>query len=77
MKRAGLQDHPKPWKSLRATFATRQAEAGLDVPTIAALMGHTTAHILEHYIKPSGAHLAAVFVDRSEDHATTVTSGRA
>lgn len=55
---------PKPWKSLRATFATRMSERGVDVPTIAALMGLTTTHVLEHYVKPSGAHLAAAMADR-------------
>lgn len=57
-KRAELTK-PRPWKTLRATFATRKAEAAFDVPTIAALMGLTTSHVLEHYVKPTGAQLAA------------------
>jgi hypothetical protein len=55
----------RPWKTLRATFATRKTEAGWDVPTLAALMGLTTAHVLEHYVKPSGKHLEAAMADVS------------
>lgn len=62
---AALGSHPKPWKTLRATFATRASERGVDVPTLAALMGLTSAHVLEHYVKPSGRHLA----DAMADHA--------
>jgi site-specific recombinase XerD len=61
-KRAGITK-PRPWKTLRATFATRKAEAGVDVPTLAALMGLTTSHVLEHYVKPSGVHLAGAMAD--------------
>jgi hypothetical protein len=35
----------------------------VDVPTIAALMGLTTSHVLEHYVKPSGFHLEAAMAD--------------
>ena len=59
-------DKPKPWKSLRATFATRKAEAGVDTSSIAALMGLTTAHVLEHYVKPSGLHLEAAMCDQAQ-----------
>lgn len=61
MRRAwskALGDHPKPWKSLRATFATRMfTEKGQPVPVVAALMGLTSAHVLEHYFKASGVYL--------------------
>ena len=56
-------DHPKPWISLRATFATRASERRVDVPTLAALMGLTSAHVPEHYVKPSGQHLAEAMAD--------------
>ena len=57
---------PRPWKSLRATFATRMAEKNVDVPTIAELMGLTTAHVLEHYVKPCGKHLEAAMAHDTE-----------
>ena len=53
-----MKGREKLWKSLRATFATAKVEAEVDVPSLAALMGLTTAHVLKHYVKPSGAHLA-------------------
>lgn len=62
-KAAGITK-ARPWKSLRATFASRKAEAGVPVPIIAELMGLTTTHVLEHYVKPSGAHLAEAMGDR-------------
>lgn len=75
--RAGLTK-PRPWKTLRATFATRKAEAGIAVPVIAALMGLTTAHVLEHYVKPSGLMLASAMaeatpipLDASDDEKAT------
>ena len=56
--RKALGDWPRQWKTLRATFATRLIiDRGVDVPTVAALMGLTSAHVLDFYAKPSGAHL--------------------
>lgn len=57
---------PRPWKSLRATFATRQAERGTPIPVIAALMGLKTAYVLDHYIKPSGLLLRDAMADQTE-----------
>lgn len=41
---------------LRHTFATRAAEAGVDLPTLAALLGHSGLSILTRYVHPTGAH---------------------
>ena len=49
-KRAKIQKR-RPWKSLRATFATRKHTAGYDAQTLAAMMGLSLAHVLEHYVK--------------------------
>ena len=57
-RRAGITK-PRPWKSLRATFATRRTEEGQPVAVIAALMGLTTSHVFEHYVAPSAVHLEA------------------
>ena len=65
-----LQDRPRPWKTLRATFATRQVEWGTAVPVIAELMGLTTAHVFEHYVKPSGVHLEDAMATNEGSHAT-------
>lgn len=62
----------KPWKSFRATFATRKVEQGLDSATIAALLGLTTTQVLEHYVKPSGKYLEKAM----RDPRRTVPGGR-
>ncbi|MFQ5671435.1 MAG: tyrosine-type recombinase/integrase [Acidobacteriota bacterium] len=52
-------DKTRPWKSLRATFATRLASQGTPVPVIARLMGLSTTHVLDFYCKPFEAELRA------------------
>ena len=55
MRRAWAKACPtktRPWKSLRATFATRLNSQGTTVPTIASLMGLTSAYVLDFYILP-------------------------
>lgn len=50
----------RPFKILRATFATRLKERGVADSTIAALMGHTRTHTTrKHYISTNEADLAA------------------
>lgn len=56
----------RPFKVLRATFATRKAMEGVDVPTIAALMGLTSSHVFEHYIRPTGAHLESAMASSTQ-----------
>jgi site-specific recombinase XerD len=77
LKRAGLENKAKPWKSIRATFASRKAEDGVDVPSIAALMGLTTAHVFEHYFRPTGLHLEAAMADRRSRRAATGNARKA
>lgn len=43
---------------LRHTFATRAAQAGVDVLTLAALLGHTTVQMTSRYVHPTDAHKA-------------------
>ena len=43
---------------LRHTFATRAAQAGVDVLTLAALLGHTTVPMTSRYVLPADAHKA-------------------
>lgn len=62
----------RPWKTLRATFATRKAEAGVPVPVLAELMGLTSSHVLQHYVKPSGLHLAEAMADGDDAGLSTV-----
>jgi integrase len=41
---------------LRHTDATRAAQAGVDVLTLAALLGHTTVHMTSRYVHPTDQH---------------------
>ena len=43
---------------LRHTFATRAAQAGVDVLTLAALLGHTTVQMTSRYVHPTDVHKA-------------------
>jgi integrase len=43
---------------LRHTFATRAAQAGVDVLTLAALLGHKSVQMTSRYVHPTDAHKA-------------------
>src|SRR5215472_14983229 len=55
IKRAGIQPHFRLY-DLRHTYATRAAQAGVDVLTLAALLGHTTVQMTSRYVHPSDQH---------------------
>lgn len=41
---------------LRHTFATRAAEAGMDLATLAAVLGHSSLRVVERYVHPTRGH---------------------
>src|SRR6476659_8010509 len=43
---------------LRHTWATRAAEAGMDMPTLAALLGHSKLNMVMRYAHPQAKHQA-------------------
>ena len=51
---------------LRHTFATRMAEAGVDLATIAAILGHNSIRIVERYVHPTAEHKRAAMVKYAE-----------
>ena len=55
---------PRPWKTLRATFITRKIGEGVDVATVAAMAGLSSAHVLEHYYRPFQEQLEKAMSDR-------------
>jgi len=40
----------------RHTFATRMAQAGIDLATLAAILGHNSIRIVEKYVHPTAEH---------------------
>jgi len=55
VRRAGIRDHFRLY-DLRHTYATRAAQAGVDLLTLAALLGHTTVQMTSRYVHPTDQH---------------------
>jgi integrase len=55
VRRAGI---PEPFRlyDLRHTYASRAAMAGVDLPTLAALLGHSTIQMTMRYVHPAEEH---------------------
>jgi integrase len=44
---------------LRHTFATRMAQGGIDIATLAAILGHSSLRIVQKYVHPTAEHQRA------------------
>jgi integrase len=62
-KKAGIPDGAKRY-SIRHSFATRSIINGVDIKTLAELLGHSSTRMTEHYLHLAGqrAHLAAAML---------------
>jgi integrase len=51
---------------LRHTFATRMAEVGVDLATLAAILGHGSIRIVQRYAHPTADHKRAAMAKYAE-----------
>lgn len=70
VKRAGLA--PFRLYDLRHTFATRAVQSGMDLPTLAGILGHSKLHMVLRYAHPTPEH-KRLAITRLERY---VTEGR-
>ena len=52
VENAGIEDHFRLY-DLRHTFATRAVAAGVDLPTLSAILGHTAITMTMRYVHPA------------------------
>jgi integrase len=52
VERAGVEDHFRLY-DLRHTFATRAVAGGVDLPTLSAMLGHTSIQMTMRYVHPA------------------------
>jgi len=52
IEKAGIKDHFKLY-DFRHTFATRSVAAGVDLPTLSAILGHTSIQMTMRYVHPA------------------------
>jgi integrase len=52
VERAGIKEHFRLY-DLRHTFATRAVAAGVDLPTLSAILGHTSIQMTMRYVHPA------------------------
>jgi integrase len=52
VERAGITEHFRLY-DLRHTFATRSVSAGVDLPTLSAMLGHTSIQMTMRYVHPA------------------------
>ncbi len=50
----------------RHTFATRMAQAGIDLATLSAILGHNSIRMVEKYVHPTGQHKRAAMARYDE-----------
>jgi integrase len=62
---------------LRHTFATRMAQEGIDLATLAKILGHNSIRIVERYVHPTDEHKKTAMLRYEKAQIAQTQAGRA
>ena len=54
------------FNDFRHTFVTRLAQAGIDLPTLAAILGYSSIRLVQRYVHPTAEHKRGAMLQYDE-----------
>ncbi len=58
---------------LRHTFGTRMAQEGVDLPSLAAILGHNSLRVVQKYVHPTAEHKKAAMLKYEQSQVKEVS----